>query len=37
MKKIKRDLKEGYVTYFRSDEPVLIPEKIEEKDGLRGV
>lgn len=37
MKKIKRDLKEGYVTYFRSDEPVLIPEKIEEKDALRGV
>ncbi len=37
MKKIKRDLKEGYVTYFRSDIPVLIPEKIEEKDALRGV
>ena len=37
MRKIKRDSKVGFVTYFRSEEPVLIPEKIEEKDALRGV
>lgn len=36
--KIKRFSKEGYITYFNSDEPVLIPTNYVEKDShLRGV